>query len=436
MRKDFLAILGLSLIIVSILFFDNRYLPPFPNYFTLVPTLGTAMIIIFANHRTFVGRLLSTYPMRWIGLISYSAYLWHQPSLVFVRLRSYETGSAANVNIAVAAVFVLALLSYFLIERPFRNRTLFSQKQIFSTAGICTTLMLIAAWFLIYIADNRSTTVRIANDENQFMALKTIKEANRSAMLKSIDPEYVHDVNPYDLSTYTVQAFDNLTKMYPTFSNDPSAKNKRILLVGDSYAQDFLNMAIATHSLSNYEIRGYYVRVQCQIYMGPENRLQWIPSYHRQMCVNEHDIKFGLHLIRQADIIILAACWFEWSAERLPKTVELLNLTQSQRLLVIGAKNFGTVNYRWYANKTLEYRLQLWNPPEERYVKVNAILKQAFKPSVYVDVISMTCLGHNGTCLAFTRDGKLITYDGQHVTKYGSRYVGNIIFKQFPLNQL
>ena len=81
-------------------------------------------------------------------------------------------------------------------------------------------------------------------------------------------------------------------------------------------------------------------------------------------------------------------------------------------------------------------RLKLWNPPEEDFVKVNAMLMRTLKASVYVDVIGMTCTGHNGTCPAFTRDGKLISYDGWHVTKYGSRYVGNIIFKQFPLNQL
>ncbi|CAF5028279.1 unnamed protein product, partial [Rotaria sp. Silwood1] len=32
--------------------------------------------------------------------------------------------------------------------------------------------------------------------------------------------------------------------------------------------------------------------------------------------------------------------------------------------------------------------------------------------------------------------GKLISYDGRHLTKYGAIYVGNIIFKNKPLNKL
>ena len=354
MRREILSLLGLFLIITSIVFFDNRYLPPFPNCFTLVPTLGTALIIVFGNHRTFVGYLLSTRLMRWIGLVSYSAYLWHQPLLVFVRLRSHETGITSNIDSAIAVVFILSAVSYFLVERPIRNRKFFSQKQIFSAAGIGAIELLIVAWFLIRTADNRSMALRSTGNESRSRTLNSTANVNWSAILQSVDPEYVHDVNPYDLSTYTTQAFDNLTKMQPKFSNNSSTKNKRILLVGDSFAQDFLNMVIATRSLSDYEIRCHYVRVYCQIYMGPEDRLQWIAPHHRSLCINSNDIKFGLSLIRQANVIILASCWHEWSAVRLPKTIELLNLTQTQRLLVIGPKNFGKVDSKWYVNKTLE----------------------------------------------------------------------------------
>jgi hypothetical protein len=63
-------------------------------------------------------------------------------------------------------------------------------------------------------------------------------------------------------------------------------------------------------------------------------------------------------------------------------------------------------------------------------------MKQNFNQSIFVDVLNMTCTYYNGTCPIFTPHGKLITYDGEHVTKYGAKYVGDIIFKNFPLNQL
>ena len=47
----------------------------------------------------------------------------------------------------------------------------------------------------------------------------------------------------------------------------------------------------------------------------------------------------------------------------------------------------------------------------------------------------MLCTGLNQTCPVFTPGGKLITFDGMHVTKFGARYVGDILFKKKPLNQ-
>jgi hypothetical protein len=57
----------------------------FPGLNALPPVLGTVAIIA-AGPDTLVGQLLSMRPVRWIGLISYSLYLWHWPVIVFARL--------------------------------------------------------------------------------------------------------------------------------------------------------------------------------------------------------------------------------------------------------------------------------------------------------------------------------------------------------------
>ena len=74
-----LPMIGLYLVAYSILFFDGN--TPHPSFNTLIPIIGVALIIGFASKDELVGRVLGSKPFVWVGLISYSAYLWHFPNL-------------------------------------------------------------------------------------------------------------------------------------------------------------------------------------------------------------------------------------------------------------------------------------------------------------------------------------------------------------------
>ena len=74
--------------------------------------------------------------------------------------------------------------------------------------------------------------------------------------------------------------------------------------------------------------------------------------------------------------------------------------------------------------------------PKIEVVNVNKLLEQTIDKSIFVNTQKMICTGYNQTCPLFTRNGKLISHDGTHLTKYGAIYVGNIIFKNKPLNKL
>lgn len=120
--SEALAMLGLAAIISAALAFDAA--TPTPSAYTLLPVLGTALIIMFARRTTLVGRLLSLRPLVAVGLISYSLYLWHQPLFAFARIRLVD-GVSDGVNYAILiAAFPLAFLSWRYIEQPFRRRGL------------------------------------------------------------------------------------------------------------------------------------------------------------------------------------------------------------------------------------------------------------------------------------------------------------------------
>lgn len=129
LRDDFwsklLPMVGFYLVIYSILFFSGD--TPHPSFHTLIPILGVALIIGYASQDELVGRVLGSKPFVWVGLISYSAYLWHFPIFAFSRNSSSELSNYDKYE-WIALTFVLSVVSYFAIERPFRNRKLISSR--------------------------------------------------------------------------------------------------------------------------------------------------------------------------------------------------------------------------------------------------------------------------------------------------------------------
>jgi len=118
--RDVLGLIGLALIAYAMLTFDNH--TPFPSFYTLIPILGTALLIIFTNENSFVGKFLGNKLFVGIGLISYSLYLWHQPLFAITRLKTEGEPSEAVFLALILLTFILAFLTYRFIETPFRKR--------------------------------------------------------------------------------------------------------------------------------------------------------------------------------------------------------------------------------------------------------------------------------------------------------------------------
>ena len=126
---ELLGISGILLILYSIFFFNEK--TPFPSLYALVPTVGTALLIRYATAASVIGKLLSLKPLVGIGLISYSAYLWHQPLFAFARIRSlFDPHWTLMLSLSVLSL-TLAFLSWKYIETPFRNRNRINRRQLF-----------------------------------------------------------------------------------------------------------------------------------------------------------------------------------------------------------------------------------------------------------------------------------------------------------------
>ncbi len=91
-----------------------------PEVAKLVTVLGTAAVLLYGQHETFAGRILSGSLPVSIGLVSYSLYLWHQPILAFARVLNNENLSTTFLLFLITASLLIAVLSHRCIEKPFR----------------------------------------------------------------------------------------------------------------------------------------------------------------------------------------------------------------------------------------------------------------------------------------------------------------------------
>ena len=141
------ALAGLILLCAGFYFITKASL--FPGWPALAPCLGTVLIIwTGAEHPTLVRRLLALRPVQFVGLISYSLYLWHWPIIVFFRL-SHEPDRAEKL-VLVAVSALVAAGSWKFVERPFREAPHLNSRQTLLAGGGSMMVAALAAFLMTY----------------------------------------------------------------------------------------------------------------------------------------------------------------------------------------------------------------------------------------------------------------------------------------------
>jgi peptidoglycan/LPS O-acetylase OafA/YrhL len=171
-QNQLLSLLGVALIVIAILSFDNS--TPFPGRYALLPVIGTALIICFAAPGGIVHRLLSLKWVVGIGLISYSSYLWHQPLFALARIKGAGEPSAYMFGILTFVTFALAYLSWRFIENPLRNKKRFSRRFIF-VGALAGSLLFIVIGLAGHVYDGFPSRF----SDNQVALGETAKESPR-----------------------------------------------------------------------------------------------------------------------------------------------------------------------------------------------------------------------------------------------------------------
>jgi hypothetical protein len=173
---------AVAAIIAATVLYDRHTV--FPGMAALVPVLAAAALI-HAAPGTWAGRMLSLKGPVWIGLISYSLYLWHWPLIVFWRYTLDEKLTGLHSAALIAGSIAVAWASWRFIEQPFRSKTRFPTQRIWRwsaggmgiVAAVSLALMAQGGWQGRFDAE----TLRFASASSDYSPVRAACVADRVA---------------------------------------------------------------------------------------------------------------------------------------------------------------------------------------------------------------------------------------------------------------
>nr|WP_183938252.1 acyltransferase family protein [Rhizobium paranaense] len=164
--REGLATLGIILIVIAVFGFTDHTL--FPGPAALLPCLGAALVIYAGAEYGLAGRALRAKPLVFVGLISYSLYLWHWPIIVFSREIFGRELSPVQGGLIVVASLALAAFSWRFIERPFRGRNnRLGRRPLFAAAA---AVMVAVVGFGNYVIRDSGVPSRLPADVQKVYA--------------------------------------------------------------------------------------------------------------------------------------------------------------------------------------------------------------------------------------------------------------------------
>ncbi|MCX8515824.1 MAG: acyltransferase family protein [Alphaproteobacteria bacterium] len=212
---NILSLVAIGLIIFALMKIRSWL---YPGWYALLPIIASVMLLAIGQRAMINKYILANPVMVGIGLISYPLYLWHYPILIFLRLMNQESLPYQISIMAVVASFILAIITYWLIEKPMR----FGKNKQIKTAGLLIGMIVVgllgALLYQMNGLPNRLKDKNLIFNERQF------------SQFDSDDPQEKYACKKY-LGTIA-PALNNFCLM-----NDKGA-SRTLLLFGDSHAHE------------------------------------------------------------------------------------------------------------------------------------------------------------------------------------------------------
>ena len=394
--------IGILLIVHSIIFFNDKMFHP--SFYTVSPILGVCILIWFTNKDELITKALSSKIFVGTGLISYSLYLWHYPIFAFYRIKNFTPSEFDKIEL-IFLTFILSIISYFLIERPFRNKNFKFKKVIY---------ILSFSFFVIVLLN---LTIIFKN---------------------GFDTRFSFSNKPYYIKSKEFEV---------NYNYDNYSDKKNVLIVGNSHGEDTLKIL----SLTNLNDKIYFNLASPKIRKDDYNfQIEYLLKFLEQNLakMDFYDKDWLEHLTKQynnSDLIILSSDYSEVDLAILDKLIKLLKLDNKEVMIFNNALeikqqssyNLNRLDYYLYKNKKfpkedlikeIEAKMFLdLNDIKETNIKIKKI---ANENNIYlIEREKIFCDLETKKCPAVTDNGYKIYWDYSHITNEGAKYFAKKIQK-------
>ncbi len=400
--KNIFSLIALLLVVSPMMYLSVH--SEFPYINALPTVLGSGMLIFF--RKTIISYLLSLRIFVFIGLISYSLYLYHWPVIVFTKYYFNNLPAITFCFLVIVLSFVMAMISYQLIEKPFRYSKNTSALILFP-GMICVVLLASIAVKL--------TIVDSFNHNNELIEKTHSKVASERFSL----------FNPGGCSIATSEK--------PRHCNW-NAENQ-ILFVGNSHNVDGYNIFKSfLADNEKYNLITSSNSTHCQYEFQSDGSV----ISKNKKCI------FGAAKLTEEDFIsnidILVVNFFKiqsWGVGFMPIINKMRQINPALKIIVIGGFIGVRPNRcRELINKTgdldaCKYKeyVSFFGKDEPDWVFSQSFAKSNF---LYIDRVALLCGDKKQLRNCITRSGKdLLFYDGDHFSLFGARYISKLIVDKY-----
>ena len=396
---NYLPLLGLILILFSILFLRDEM--SLPSIYSVPAVVGTCFIILFNNSENFITKVLSLKVFVFFGLISYSLYLWHFPLFAFYNYIFFDDESFIAKIIIILLSIILSILSYFFLEKPFRNKKVINNKRLLIYISLSFLIILsLSLFFLDKNKNNQKGLYEKVNIDNQV---------------------YFDEVNTKLKEIISINNFEKTNT------------KKNILIIGNSHAMDLFLMLKTNSNLFknyNFEFSGFDLL---------KNEL--IEKDYK----NEKTIKFK-KIFKASDIVLFSNRWSENDIVLLEKLINPILNTNKQIIIAnhnvtlpsVGKRDVTLLDQYIINNKKLPQKSELIKLERQYFdYMINDNKRNRFNNRLKIiadqynlsllDKSAYQCNFENKRCKIFTPDGDKINYNAHHHTFNGLKYLGGVI---------